>query len=203
MEVTIVLVIGTIIMAAVAIMVVSMARKLRRMQSELVMLRARDSGPGAPAPRDDHGPRPCDKPTTAWGRFFDRWEWKPMRLPLLIVVCLAVYLLAGFQDGFFSVFKEMIEKLRVEAKWWDVGLLFGFFGAAVAVFAGGIMAIIALGGNLSTDSPPPSEGVVPQSTVQEILARDEAHAHAIREMAASMAEVAQSFRAALPKPTGT
>lgn len=134
--------------------------------------------------------QPAAIATTAWGRFWDRWEWKPMRLPLLIVVVLAVHLLANFQNGFFAVFTALITKLHVQAQWWDVGLLFGFFGAAVAVFAGGIMAIIALGSNLSTDSPPPTEGQVSDSTVKEILSANAARDEKLERLATSISELA-------------
>lgn len=171
-----------------ALVVIALAIVVQRLKGEVSALAA-----------DKRLPEPKAR-TTAWGRFFDRWEWKPMRLPLLIVVVLAVHLLAQFQGGLFGVFKTLLQELRVDAQWWDVGLLFGFFGASIAVLAGGIMAVIAICGNLSTDSPPPAEGVVPQSTVTDILKRDEANAEAIRALATGMTEIAQSFRAALPAP---
>ena len=53
-----------------------------------------------------HGANKPDaaRPEGAWGRFWDRWEWKPMRVPLIVIVVLATVLVATFQKGLFSVF---------------------------------------------------------------------------------------------------
>ena len=91
-----------------------------------------------------------------WGRFWDRWEWKPMRLPLILIVLGGAGLLWAFQAGFFDLLKALIAEVNVgSVEWW--GLAFGFFGACVATFSGAVMLILGIGANLSQDSPPKDE----------------------------------------------
>ena len=181
-----------------ALIVVGLVAHLVRQKQQIVALQAAQAGKGDALPKVAG--------TTAWGRFFDRWEWKPMRLPLLVVVIVGALVLVSFQDNFFAVFKLLVQDTTVgSSEWW--GLAFGFFGACVATISGVLLLIFGIGAALAQDSPPPAGGQVPDSTVEALLSanatRDAAQAKALHAMADSVAQLAAgiaSIPPGLPAP---
>ena len=107
--------------------------------------------------------------TSAWTRFWDRWEWKPMRLPLIIIALAAIWLLSIVVAGMFDMFGKLITDLNKAPDWWDIAVLFGFFGSIVTWLSMASMGIITIAVHLSQDSPPPDQGSVPADVHKELI----------------------------------
>lgn len=109
------------------------------------------------------------KVESAWANFWLRWEWKPMRLPLIIIALASIWLLSTVVAGVFGAFESLITELNEAPNWWDIAVLFGFFGSIITWLSMATMAIIAIAVHLSQDSPPPDQGSVPAEVHKALI----------------------------------
>lgn len=201
------LIIAWAAVAVAVLTIVVMGTRLGRQKAQIARLVDGSAGAGRDYARNDHqhtaAPPPRD---TAWTRFWDRWEWKPMRLPFLVVMTYTFVVLLLLVSGMWEFLSGMIKDREIRHIV-DLAVLFTFLGSVVSMVAMGLGQKLGAAAALAQDSPPPAESQVPGSTVRDMLLAQEKMTQAViatqQATASAIVELASSVsRLHLPPATG-